>query len=163
MKSEDYLETIKTWYLESAPSVLLYPPCEKPLTHVEGVTGFVLFRKDQIQVQLFLVEPNTEIPDHTHPNVDSYEVYLAGDLAFRLNGEMVLPEQIRDMRNEDGVSQSLYASVRVLPNAPHGATVGPRGGAFLSIQHWLNGVPPTSVGDDWDGKTMGPVHDSFLV
>jgi hypothetical protein len=157
----DYLEEVRDWYLATAPMIAVCPPFERPVTIVEGVTGVVLYRQGQIQVQMFIAAPDIEIPDHTHPNVDSYEVYMAGDLHFRLNGELVLPEEVLQKQTEDGTGAALYVSVRVPPNAPHGAKVGPRGGVFLSIQRWLNGVPPTSVGDDWDGETMGPVHDSF--
>ena len=42
-----------------------------------------------------------------------------------------------------------YYTVRVLPNAVHGAKAHKDGGCFMSVQHWLNGVSPSSVGNDW--------------
>jgi len=31
----------------------------------------------------------------------------------------------------------------------HGGIFGKKGGCFLSMQKWLNGVPPSFVGHDW--------------
>jgi hypothetical protein len=28
----------------------------------------------------------------------------------------------------------------------------------MSVQQWINDVKPTSVGNDWDGVTMGDSH-----
>lgn len=39
----------------------------------------------------------------------------------------------------------------------HGATVGPTGVTFLSIQKWT-GAAPSHVTDDWEGATMGETH-----
>ncbi len=119
-------------------------PVESPI-NVDGVLhGVVLFRDGEWQVQLFTVAPYGEIPDHVHPNVDSFEVYLSGEIAFRKNGAYVTtPEMWSDMTKLSGMA------IRVTPADPHGGTFGAKGGAFLSVQHWLNGVAPTSVGDDW--------------
>lgn len=120
----------------------LLTPTDSPINIDGSLHGVVLFRKGPFQVQLFIVAPNSEIPDHVHPNVDSFEVYLSGEMAFRKNGVYVT-------KWEDAEKLPGFA-LRVKPDDPHGGTFGPKGGAFLSIQHWLNGVKPSSVGNDWE-------------
>src|SRR5580765_2203584 len=135
------------------------PPADF-FSKVGGNTGTVLFRHEQFQVQLFLNDPNSEIADHTHPNVDSYEVYVAGDVYFRQNGQALLtPEIIATVTPE----RLLGTKLRILPNDVHGASVGPSGGSFLSIQHWLHGVTPSSVHLDWDGPPLDDAHRDMLV
>ncbi len=107
-------------------------------------------------MQLFIVDPGGEVTDHVHPNVDSFEVYITGDVYFRLDGKELLTAEI--IRQHHPVGQT----IRVRPKDWHGATVGPRGGAFFSIQHWLNGVPPSSVDLDWGGPALDSGHAEKL-
>ena len=37
------------------------------------------------------------------------------------------------------------------------------GGAFISIQHWLNNVEPNHVSSNWSGDTMGKQHKSQTI
>ena len=53
-------------------------------------------------------------------------------------------------------------TIRVKPNELHGGRTSDKGGAFVSIQHWLNGIEPSNVGLNWDGKTMGNIHSDHL-
>jgi hypothetical protein len=132
----DDLAHFKDWWLSTRP---LNTPKENALSHVAETHGVVLYRQEPYQVELFNVKPNSEIPAHVHPNVDSFEVFMGGDIAF--------------MCNDLWYSQdNIGASIRVLPNSYHGGKFGDRGGCFLSVQKWLNGVSPKFVGDDWADK-----------
>jgi quercetin dioxygenase-like cupin family protein len=133
METFDDLAGFKIWWEERRP---FNTPTETPVMCYDAIYGVVLYRQAPYQVQLFIMPPDSFIEDHIHPNVDSYEVFLGGDIIFRCNGE----EHVQDV---------LGASIRVLPNSWHGGKFGKRGGSFLSIQKWLNNVPPTSVGNDW--------------
>ena len=73
-------------------------------------------------------------PEHTHPNVHSYEVGLSGDLWFSHGGKWIHPKH---------PAFHFYKKNRCIQvdNVHlHGASVGPKGGIFLSVQQWLNGV-----------------------
>jgi hypothetical protein len=131
------LEQFKDWWLATRP---FSPPEENVLSHVADTHGIVLFRHGPYQVELFNVKPFSEIPAHIHPNVDSYEVFVGGDIEFMCN----------DVWYPGGTFDG--SSVRVKPSSYHGGRFGKRGGCFLSIQKWLNGVEPKFVGDDWDDK-----------
>ena len=134
------------------------------VTHsIEGVTSILWFRKEDVQVQLFAVPPDYIIPEHTHPNVDSYELMVGGDIEFSKNGDWVTAENLEthfsvDINIEAGLHPSRGSIIRIYPDTPHGGAFGPRGGVFMSIQQWLNGVEPHCVSHDYDGVVMGDHH-----
>jgi quercetin dioxygenase-like cupin family protein len=131
----DDLKQFRDWWLKHRPFV----PAEKNgLSHVADTHGVVLYRKEPYQVELFNVKPNSVIPPHIHPNVDSYEVYISGDVSFFCNNKWY-----------EDLKVGWY--LRVLPTEWHEAKFGERGGCFLSIQKWMNGAEPRFIGDDWDG------------
>ena len=130
----DVLEEFLRWWLQNR---VICPPLDNSLTHVKDTYGVVLYRQGPFQVELFNVKPNSEIVPHLHPNVDSFEVFLTGDIHFMCNGEWSYEQKLGE------------SITRVKPDSWHGGLFGERGGCFLSVQHWLNGVPPTFVGNDW--------------
>ncbi len=62
------------------------------------------------------------------------------------------------LEEQDGYPLNAYQTIRVKPNDLHGGTASKNGGAFISIQHWLNDVDPTHVSSNWDGNSMGKQH-----
>ena len=130
----DVLEEFLHWWLQNR---VICPPLDSSLTHIKDTYGVVLYRQGPFQVELFNVKPNSEIVPHLHPNVDSFEVFLTGDIHFMCNGEWSYEQKLGE------------SITRVKPDSWHGGLFGERGGCFLSVQHWLNGVPPTFVGNDW--------------
>jgi hypothetical protein len=62
------------------------------------------------------------------------------------------------LEEENGYPLNAYQTIRVKPNDLHGGTASDKGGAFISIQHWLNDVEPTHVSSNWDGNSMGTKH-----
>ena len=113
---------------------------------VEGFNSHIQFRNNQYQVQIFSTRSNFIIPEHKHPNVDSFEVYLSGDIDFSLEGSWLSNWDIKDHTFID----NLFI-VQVEHNAIHGAIFGEGGGRFMSVQHWINEVNPSCVGLDYDG------------
>jgi len=144
------------WVLDQ-PIGQLRPPRDALRAYDDGqisVVSMALFRHPPYQAELITFLPSPDggiVPDHGHPNIDSIEVILSGEVGFTLRGKRLLTDEMLAKRLEDGAAWVLGAKIRVRPGETHGAVVGPAGGTFLSIQHWLNGVPPTSVGLDWDG------------
>lgn len=133
----DDLTAFKEWWMARRE---MNTPRETETNFLSRICGVVLYREDEYQVQLFIAQPNTELDPHIHPNVDSYEVFVGGDIAFMCDD--VWYEQ-----------NNLDDSIRVKPASWHAAKFGAKGGCFISIQRWLNGVQPTSVELDW--------HDEF--
>lgn len=132
----DDLRAFKDWWLYTR---LLNTPTTSETNFNGTLSGVVLYRHNEYQVQLFIVQPNCVIDPHIHPNVDSFEVFVGGDIEFMCDDEWFKQTELCD-------------SIRVRPSSWHGGRFGPKGGVFLSVQKWLNNVPPTSVGDDWHDK-----------
>ena len=99
---------------------------------------------------------NTSLSDYliysTAPNPD--------EISGVVDGVVVAKERsaIKYMEQENGFPINLYQTIRVRPNDPHGGTASDKGGAFISIQHWLNNVEPTHVSSNWGGNYMGKEH-----
>ena len=154
---EDELSNFAHWYLTSGEVDRVYTPIDKGLLFIEGVSGIVLYRQKPFQVELFICQPNLVIPEHTHPDVDSYEVFLYG-MKFTHSGQTLLNEE-EALEHQNGYPINAYQTIRVKPNDIHGGTASNKGGAFISIQHWLNDVNPSHVSSNWSGNSMGKQHE----
>lgn len=155
----DDLSQFAAWYLSSRP---LLVPAENSLSFYETAVGIVLYRQPPYQVQLFIAYPATPIVPHTHPNVDSFEVFLNG-MEFSHCGNVLISMQDALRVASTGFPQSYGVQIRVRPTDEHGGIGSSAGGAFLSIQKWLNGVSPTCVAADWHGDPMGPKHEEKIT
>ncbi len=122
------------------------------VTFVGDFAQLVMERSGDYQVQLCLCRPDSVIPDHSHPNVDTFVVYVTGQIFFRLDGQVVIEPQAVKETPRGGCSHNAH-HLRVMPGQSHGAAIGPVGGAFLTVQRWLNGKP-TSVERDWEGPPL---------
>ena len=132
------------------------PPFADGLIRVGKFSGITLHRQERWQTQLWLCDPNSEIPDHAHPHVDVMQLYVGGNLALRHKGEQVIhPEALRV--GVAGLAMMRGAMLRVRPGETHGATIGPEGAAFITFQRWLDSEP-TSVELDWEGEALSPEH-----
>ena len=110
--TEDDLSSFADWYLNSGDIKRLYTPFKNPLLFIEGVSGVVLYRRDNFQVELFICQPNTVIPEHTHPDVDSYECFLYG-MKFTHSGETIIDHE-EAFKEEDGFPTNLYQTISCL-------------------------------------------------
>ena len=159
---DDELTNFLEWFIDSGQRI--NTPLDRSIHFVENLTSTCIYRYEQFQVEFVTVRPDTYIPPHTHPNVDSYEVALRG-IEFYSDGKTVLPMWFANQKDPNSnLSIAHYNVVRVLPSSEHSAKAGGEGGCFLSVQHWLNGVEPSAVGMDWKGgSSMGEGHDSQIT
>ena len=154
---KDELENFKNWYFAQKRTMRLCVPFDNPLVFVDGVIGLTLYRENNFQVQLFIFEPDVKIPEHIHPNVDSFELFLYG-MKFTHSGKTVVDSSTwADMHEHPD-----HVLLRVKPNDWHGGISSKNGGSFISIQHWLNNTKPTHVTDDWQGDVIGNTHKQQL-
>ena len=156
-KSKDELKDFKNWYLKNN---IIKTPYDNPLMFIDGIAGITLYRIKPYQVQLFICEPNTLIKEHTHPNIDSYEVFLWG-MKFTHKGKTIINESMAKLKKDD-LPRCSYWTLRVKPNDLHGGLSSDKGGAFISIQKWLNNINPTHVSKDWNGEILGKKHQKQL-
>ncbi len=162
--AKDGLDKFADWYFASGTPRTMRVPADDPIMVIDGILGLTLFRFNQYQVQLFLAGPDVVVPEHTHPNVASYEVALFG-VELTHKGKIIVPMECamtpQPMAPPWGnpVSVDYFRRLRVNTNDVHGCRTGPMGGSFMSLQEWRNGIKPTSVVADWDGPTLGRKHD----
>ena len=155
--NEDELSYFANWYLTSGDIKAIYTPSKNPYNYsLDGITGTVIYRNKNFQVELFICKPNTFIPEHIHPDVDSFEVFLYG-MKFTHGGKIIINDE-QAVEEIDGMPAYAYQTIRVKPNDYHGGASSKNGGSFLSIQRWLNDINPTTVSDNWHGDTMGDDH-----
>lgn len=153
------VEEFFDWFLEYGPK-FGGVPLLRAVEDVHGVTGIVFFQKGCFQVQLFAMPANYIIPEHTHPNVDSFELYLGGQVMFSHDGKWRTPSENMLASDEDGLAPSRLKHIRVKPQDKHGGISGPAGAVFLSIQKWINGRPPSCVSKDYDGIALAEAHEA---
>lgn len=130
------------------------------VTNFGNVISFVLYREGQYQVELFII-PNdiSTFTEHRHPDVDVVEFGLCGEGMLLVNGKL--------SHTEDELKAWLDGHiptypVRVRPTDMHsGYGMSPY--AFLSIQHWLHGVVPSSVGLNWIGEPASVEQAQMLA
>jgi hypothetical protein len=162
--SEDpnILDSFTRWYINNLKNgKMLLMPIFDSVSRVGTNSGIVVYRNEQLQVQLWMVDPSSNIVEHTHPNVESYEVYFGSQMYFMKEGKLVLSEEdiINLENNFDAYkNKTLYDCIKINTDTKHSGYSGPKGGAFLSIQHWKNGIKPSSVEKDWDGNSLGKDH-----
>lgn len=155
-KDKGELTQFAKWYLGQRPNLPNRPPAHGASMFLPTIAGLTLWRDGNFQVQLFVCAPNTVIPEHSHPNVDSYEALMSGQVDFYVEGRKLIDDRFFQA-NHLGHSKAYGSAGRVRENARHHAIIGKDGGSFLSIQHWLKGSP-THVGDDWIGTPVGKAH-----
>jgi hypothetical protein len=131
----------------------------------DRITILTLYKQEDLQVQLYVLPPNTSAYWHTHPNMDSFEVYIGGDMFFEVYGYDT-SEVYDKLRNFDKLSleeqekfhNKMYLSIqKINPKQMHCVNIEGKGGALLSIQRWLDWDPseknenkPTNRPDvDW--------------
>ena len=150
------------YFLENTDCLLSVPSNTGPIvTMAQDVTALLVCRKGQFQVEMGIVPPDSFIPEHVHPNIDSYEVGVGGGMCLSRNGQWIVKEtlDIDPPSPEDpSLNRKRGAAIRVRPGDVHGGCFGTEGAVFYSVQHWLNGVKPTSVAHDYSGKVLGPDH-----
>ena len=151
----DPVQALAKWYLDEAPSIGA-APFHCAVSRIGCVSGAVLLRHYPFQIQLFICPPDIIIPEHTHPDVDSYEVYIGGQIDFMINGSSVSPLEKR-IADEEGWAALRGSVIRVKPTTKHGGKIGKEGGIFVSVQQWLNDVEITCITQNHSiGEVMHP-------
>ena len=144
----DTLECFAEWFLQQRLMAMM----PVAIYDYGGIRSLVLYRDATFQAELFVIAPGAGFPEeHRHPHVDTFEVDIFGDIRLTINGKRRRPTAIIRQDHERP-----FCMNRVRETDWHGASIMSEGGAFLSIQHWRDGVAPTSVGLDWEGTPVSP-------
>ncbi len=166
-QQKDSLDLFFDWYFAPGTPRTIQVPADNPIMVIDGILGLTLFRFSQYQVQLFMAGPDVVVPEHTHPNVASYEVAIFG-VELTHSGKVIVPME-RSMAPravsapwEIPVTIDYFKRLKVNTDDVHGGRSSPMGGSFMSLQEWQNGTKPTSVAADWAGPTLGAKHQQHI-
>jgi len=153
------VEEFRDWYC--AAGMPIRPPFLNPVFHTDNAMSLCLFRKGKFQVELYIAEPNSTSPPHTHPGVESAFVYLTGNIQSNLEGRDNPDVQQWQKPQQDGTHMLFKSRVSSPDGIPHWLGIGPEGGAFLSFEYWKD-KEPVSVTVNWDGELVGDEHAKTL-
>lgn len=161
------LEDFLNWFLISGPPIGKIPfnnPVEVTYFN-EGKKATMIkwYQKGPFQVQLIITDPDMIVPEHNHPNMDSYEVYGGGQINFYKNGILETKDFTKISAEEDGTAPNRGNFIRVKPNEVHGGIFGSERGIFFSVQKWKNGVIPHDATKDWEGIVYSEEHKSKIL
>lgn len=148
------LASFARWFLAQSPLAWRVPKNAIYEFDMQGgkASGVVLYRDGRYQAELFIITHPGIFPEHSHPNVDSIELLIAGHIEFIVRGQSKLRPEVLAKK-----MPTLGTMVGVGAGVSHGAILHEGGGSFVSLQRWREGVKIRSVGIDWDG----PPHNSF--
>ena len=140
LQSTTTVSEFADWWMKEKP----FSVPKNPMRYFgPEISGVVIFRKDQFQAELYIGRPHASAPRHSHPNIDSSEIGIAGLAVFDCD--------LKDYNKNK-------TRIHVHPNEMHTAHMGRVGGCFISFQKWSEGVEPTSVGYDWVGEAIDEKH-----
>lgn len=157
LDNKDPIKKFAHWYIKEVihNKVFHINTIYDNVTSIADCMGIVLFRKYPFQVQIFACKENQKSPEHTHPDVDSYELYFGGDIAFSKNGKTTF----KSIQNKNDEISSMWGwFLRVNSDDKHEAITGKNPASFLSIQYWKNNKPMSSVERNWNGQKFGENH-----
>lgn len=117
----------------------------------DTVATAVVHREGQFQTEVVVSKPGAPAwpGEHLHPDVDSIEIGVYNTGALTRHGEEV---------TEADFIYNGFPFVYLDHTCLHGAPYKERGFLILSVQKWLNGVTPSSVGLNWHGEPVHPSH-----
>jgi len=155
------LEEFAEWYKSNGFPIR--PPFEDPVYTTDISYSYVLFREGQYQAELYLVRPNTSSPDHSHPGVENIIMVWGGNVHTRQNGKTFDYSEHYNEPATNGTNKLFgMCSQKLTDDQTHALIAGDKGGAFLSLEKWPDGVTPNSVTINWAGDPVDPSHSEII-
>lgn len=155
------LEEFAQWYKDNGFPIR--PPFEDPVYVTDISYSYVLFREGQYQAELYLVRPNTSSPEHSHPGVENIVMVWGGNVHTIQNGKLFDYSEHYTEPSENGTNKLFgMCSQKLTDDQTHALIAGDKGGAFLSLEKWPEGVTPNSVTINWKGDPVDPTHRTMI-
>jgi hypothetical protein len=158
MKFKDVVG-FKDWWLKSGCPIR--PPFKDAVYTTDISHTLVLYRVGPYQVELCTCKANSQAPLHCHPGVDSYFIYLTGNIDFGLSDGSFTDSAALQKEGKGGAHMLLGQGAHAMSGALHTLKVKEEGGAFLSFEKW-NTKTPDSVTVNWEGEPIGEEHSKVL-
>jgi len=156
-------EQFKKWWFKHGNPLRI--PFKDSIFFTDKVHSLCLFRKGQFQLVLNTVKPNTIIPEHRHPGVDSSPVYLGGNLRLALESVGYEKSKEWDSMQKENPKNGTHAlfgvSIEGYTGDLHGLQSLEGGGSFLVFEKWHT-MPPTTVLLNWVGEPIDEAHKRMI-
>lgn len=153
------VEEFGQWWLKNR---LIRPPFENAIYMTDMTLSLCLYRHDKFQVELYIMKPDQASKSHSHPGVDSFFVYLGGNLEFGDKNGFYKDLSQFQVAAASGAHTLLGKSVSAPNGETHSVRTFKEGGAFLSFEKW-NEKKPDSVTINWRGDPVGEIHKQLLT
>jgi quercetin dioxygenase-like cupin family protein len=121
-------------------------------TNVGGLKIITLESRGGYQRQLCIVPPRTVIPRHSHNNVRTNIIFLAGHVVFHKGDKSI----------ELSSPQDSYRGFIIDPGEDHGCHTLGQDFIFLTEQYWLDNEPVRSLHLNWRGEPINQDHANQL-
>ena len=155
------IDEFTNWYKENGYP--LKPPASDPIYETDHSLSAIVFREGRYQVELYLLAPNWETPNHGHPGIDYRIVFLNGTFGGTKNSEYVNDSaEWADKANPDGTNILFGLSFDFGSDDFHHVKVGQKGGLIAITQKWEEGLKMSSQSVQYIGDPIGPHHQTRI-
>jgi hypothetical protein len=127
------------WYMSVKMPLML--PVGSPVYVTNNATAFVMFKKGQYQVEMYIVYGKSMTSNHSHPGMD------------------VITMQIGNMNSS---IWGMYSPVLESGQSHSADFTGADGAVFLTFEKWEDESLMSSASVNWNGQTSGPIHDELI-
>lgn len=133
------LDEFIEWFMDSRMPWMIPEDSEVYVT--DNACSLILFRHDCYQVELYVNYPKSKAPLHGHPGMDLITMQIG-----RMNPvRWAYPNKILKSGKKH-----------------NGNFASEKGTVILTFEKWIPGIPMTSASVNWNGLTVGPLHEELI-
>lgn len=151
------IEEFTKWYQDN--DYPFKPPAGDTIYITDHTLSSIVFREERFQVELYMMGPNWESPNHGHPGIEHRIIFLNGTVGGSKNGVYYNDSTPWcDKAREDGCNILFGVSNDFCGEDFHQVHIGHRGGLIAITQHWAEGLEMSSQSVQYTGEPIGPEH-----
>lgn len=137
------LNEFSNWYIENQHPIK--PPAYEPIYDTGYSLRYVIFREGRFQVEMCVVKPNSIFSTYEpKPGVNHCTLFLSGAFIGYKDNFIEL-DTSKIGTNPDGTSILLNRTFTESQFNLDKLTTSDQGAAFMSIQHWGDDIPMSSL------------------
>lgn len=140
------LREFAEWYMGLGVPLLCPPDLE--VYESDDALTFPVFRKDNFQVELYVLFNPVAVPEHGHPGVEVIQSFMAGGTNTKW-GEFT-PLLVHPMTH--GGTDFV----------PFVRTAAPERKLLLTFEKWPVNTRPSTLAAAWKGQTVGPKQEALI-
>jgi len=155
------IDEFTKWYQDNGYP--FKPPAGDPVYVTDHTLSSIVFREGRFQVELYMMGPNWETPNHGHPGIDHKIIFLNGTVGGSKNGTFLSDSsQWASQSREDGCNVLFGIINDFCGDDFHQVHIGPKGGLIAITQKWDEGLVMASQSVQYVGEPIGPEHSPHI-